>query len=220
MRKLAFLLGIPFLLAPPAPASAQILSYAITTLESTADVLFDPALGTLTSVDIEFKFDSFAYYEDLDVLLPGNMSPFDVTFSGEAQIAAYDDIDARMGLFSWTIPGHSDGGFPSGYHYAYSTGSFSQTYTSQSVLDLFTFREGDLGVSVYPSVYGIDCSPQAVYDEFGNRYDLSLSDVGFGDGVVVTYNYEVPSPVPEPELLLGPGMALMLLWGLRSHRRP
>jgi hypothetical protein len=221
MNKLTAVLGLCLLLvaASPQRAPAQTLTYALAADIATPDVLFNTSLGVLTSVSLEFRFQAGVVYDNLLGGDLGTMYPFDVTFFGDAPFYIENTTNSRLTAFSWTLPGHGDGGHTSSYYTASSSGPFIQTYTDQSTLEFFTLHAGDQELSYHPNwTENVLYSPEIIYDDNFNRYDGAASGVHLGDGIVITYGYSV-TPVPEPEtaIFLGIG-ALMLLAVFR--RRP
>ena len=210
------------LFAASEKAQAQILSYTLLADSAAPDVLFDPGLGTLTSISLEFRFQAGVVYENQLTEELGTMSPFDLTFFGEAPFYIDNAMTSRNSAYSWSLPGHGDGGSTSPYYWASSTGPLVQTYTDQNTLDFFTLQEGDQGLFYHPNPgEWILCSPEVIYDSRFSRYDAYYANVQLGDGIVITYNYEAMTPVPEPQsaLLAGVAAALLLAFRLRTRRR-
>ncbi len=172
------------------------------------DFLFDPALGTLTSVELFIEGDTDLEYESWDQEPWGEADEWVYT-----EVDIYIDVDGsspRNIYYSW-VDGdgfvESDSGDPYAYGYAFFSGE--EYLTDPSVLSDFTLQPGDTEVYAGAELGFVD--PDVIVDDLGKIYEFCCGE-SWGD-IEVTYTY-APVPIPGAVWLLGSGLI-----GLAAVRR-
>lgn len=214
MKKIFFVLLILFLITPFYPAHGDTLYRSIDLSMwgegmVAADFLFDPTLGTLTSVELGIDFSVQVSYSTWD---PEPWGSYNGSLETFTQIHLWEDNSARM-LYEdpyaqgsgWVETITDD---PTGWGETY----FYQIITPFSFAD-FILQTGDTYVVAQadPSII----MPESFFDDLGNEYYVDMPEV-WGQ-INVTYEYTTV-PIPPAILLLSSGCIGILAFRRRTGR--
>ena len=172
--------------------------------------LFDPGLGTLTSVELSILCDVNVEYISLDDPPYGGLSePLDTEIGFD--IWVYDSGRYVYGDFIWgvgTVESRAGEEWASGVTFNDAWDYFDDPDT----LSAFTLQPGDSSVESWSYVFSV--TPDFVVDNLEKEYNIGWVE-SFGQ-VDVIYEY-TPIPIPSAVWLLGSG--LVTLTGLRRKFR-
>ena len=173
--------------------------------------LFDPGLGTLTSVELSILCDVAVEYTNLDDPPYGGLSEpldteigFDIRENSSGRDLYYSDSIFGFG----TVESRAGEEWASGVTFNDAWDYFDDPDT----LSAFTLQPGDSSVESWVDVYSI--MPDSVFDDPGKEYYIEWVDSS--GWVEVIYKY-TPIPIPSAVWLLGSG--LVTLTGLRRKFR-
>lgn len=171
------------------------------------EFLFDPGLGTLTSVELLIFCDVDIEYISSDDPPYGWLSE---RLDTEIGFDIWENNSGRSlySVYIWgfgTVESFADDRFAFGVSFNDGWDYFDDLDT----LSAFTLQPGDSSVESWVDAYSI--MPDPVFDDLGNEYNIEWVD--FYGEVEVIYEY-TPIPIPSAVWLIGSG--LIGIVGVRS----
>ncbi|MGA1842309.1 MAG: PEP-CTERM sorting domain-containing protein [bacterium] len=175
------------------------------------DFLFDPLLGTLNSITLEYN--PVSLYVDYDT--QDNNLPFGSgTFSGEFQYnLIFPVTNNLLGDREFSVGGNftGEGEYAGPFGTMQASGSDTQTFTDPLILSFFTLHANDYKIGLFGDPVYFVVTPE-VFLASGNRYHLATYP--YLDGyMTATYDYE---PIPEPSTIFLLFAGLISLTGFKN----